>query len=408
MTSKRIPTAALLLLIFVVGLITTGTGAISAEANAPTTLYLPLIHTDPSEASVPQISGTILLPDAECPNDIAVNASTGYVYVTNEESDNISILANNEFLVNVNTGNWPIWLATHPTTSRVYGTHVLGTITAFDKAQVTQQIQGYHEPYNMVINTTNDLFYVSDLHSRITILQDDEIITHLPLINTQNGKPIEWNLAADFDPTTGLTYFASWVDGRLSILDGTSMVDQFSYGGQGGKDMVIDPERRRMTIANFRAGEDGGAQQNVTVVNLDTHAVTSIQTSQKSRHLALEPTTGLVYATDPYDDTVTVVSGIKVLTVQETGEKPWGVYADPRTGYVFVANSGDNTVSVLKKGLVVDTITLSAGYEPRAFAQNQATGDIYVLSRSSRTRYDDNYLPKLVCEQPAVTVLSYD
>ncbi len=74
----------------------------------------------------------------------------------------------------------------------------------------------------------------------------------------------------------------------------------------------------------------------------------------------------------------------------------------------FVANSGDNTVSVLKKGLVVDTITLSAGYEPRAFAQNQATGDIYVLSRSSRIRYDDNYLPKLVCEQPAVTVLSYD
>ena len=112
------------------------------------------------------------------------------------------------------------------------------------------------ESYNITINTTNGYTYVVDLHRPITIIQGEERITDLVVPNYE-GFRIEWQLASGFDAQTGLNYFASWQKGVMTVVDDLQVVEQYPYYGEGAKDMVIDPYRRLMYVANFRAGEDG-------------------------------------------------------------------------------------------------------------------------------------------------------
>lgn len=377
-----------------------------ASSSEIETVFIPLATSSSRSGPPPAYVSGIMLEGAQCPNDIAINKTSGNIYITNEYSDNISLLRETDFVGNIATGTWPIWVESDPYSDTVYVSNVVSGVTVLDAAAIKNQIAPYHESYNITINAVNGYTYVNDLHRPITIIQGEERITNL-FVPDFEGHRIEWQLASGFDEHSGLTYFASWQKGAMTVVDGLQVVEQFPYYGEGAKDMFIDSYRRLMYIANYRAGEDGQWLNNISIVDIDTKAVTAIYTAQRSRHIAMDQTTGYVYVTNPADDTVTVLRGSKVTATYQTGKGPWGVAVDPTTGYAYVANSGEASVSVFHDGEPVTKIELPTdkGFQPWQIAVDPQSHRVYVINRSSEESRGENARGSIICEQPWVHVL---
>ncbi len=259
--------------------------------NQPeTAVYLPIINNHMRNASPPDgVVTSIELAGALCSYDINANSHSGDIYVTNERSNNVSVLRNQALVGNIITGEWPIYARSDPFSDLTYITNVVSGITLVNGGEISGQIPPYHESYYILINPINGYTYITDLHRPITVLQGSEKVMDL-FVPDFEGHTIEWQLTADYDWLTGLNYFASWDNGVITVVDGLEVVDQFPYYGEGGKDMVVDAQRRFIYVANFRAGEDDATENNVSVIDMDTKGVLLVFTSQQSRHIALDHT----------------------------------------------------------------------------------------------------------------------
>lgn len=385
-----------------------------AQSNTPSTLYFPIVQTNLRQTPAPKLIKGFPLEGALCPNDIEVNPYSGITYITNERSANISIIRNMTHLHNVSTGVWPIYVESDPYSDLVYITHVVSGIYLFEGGNQTGQIPPYVESYTILPNPINGYTYITDLHRPITILKGKQKITDLFVPDFQ-GHQIQWQLAADYDEATGLSYFASWQKGVVTVVDGTTVVDQFNYIGAGAKDMVINPDKRLIYITNFRAGDEKDLpKNNISIINIDTKAVTPIISAGKSAFLDIDEVSGYVYVTNHEDNTVTVLNGTQIIATYPVGKGPWGVTVDSRTGYAFVANSGERSISIFKDGLFKETIDLphDEGFQPWNVAVDPVGKEIYVLSRSSR--YKDSGNPKSIneanliqCREPWVHIFQY-
>ena len=129
-----------------------------------------------------------MLKGALCPNDIAINRTSGNIYITNEYSDNVSLLRETGFVGNIATGTWPIWVESDPNSVRVYVSNVLSGVTVMEGDVIKKQIDPYHESYNITINATNGYTYVTDLHRPITIIQGEERVTDLFVPNYEGFR----------------------------------------------------------------------------------------------------------------------------------------------------------------------------------------------------------------------------
>ena len=339
---------------------------------------------------------------------MAFNDYSGDLYIANEESDNVTIIRGQNFVRNIPTGKWPIYVESDPKSDRVYVSDVRSGITIFNSGEITGHIPPYGESYYITVNPVNNYTYVTDLHRPISIIRGSVKIMDL-FVPDFNENVIVWQLASDYDRLTGLTYFASWQHGAMTVVDGTEVVDQFSFHGEGALDMVVDSHRRLIIVANNRRLHEGVSINNISIVDLDTKEVTPIYSAKISAHVALDPVTGYVYVANPEDNNVTVLQGKREVATYETGKKPWGVTVDPVTGYAFVTNSGENSVSIFRDGIPVATIELpeNKGFEPYQVTIDEESGLVYILDRSSIERHSDRGKQLLECREPWVHVLQY-
>lgn len=368
--------------------------------------YLPVIHSNARQAPVPSLVASIPLEGARCPNDIAINHVSGDVYITNEESDNVSVLHDMQFAGNVATGKWPVNVESDPLSDTVYVSNIQSGITALKSGVIAAQIPPYYEPYSITVNPVNNYTYVNDLNHAISIIRGTEKIMDL-FVPDFDGQSIRWRLAAGYDKLTGLTYFASWQLGVITVVDGTEVVDQFPFYGEGAKDLVIDPYRRLLVVTNYRAVQDYNSYNNISIVDLDSKQVMQINSGEYSEQVDFDPVTGYVYVTNPEDDTVTILQGTAEVATYKVGKRPHGVAVDPLTGFAYVTNSGERSVTVFKDAVPVNTITLpeNEGFQPWQVEVDEANGRIYILNRSSNYKHLDRVPDYLECKDAWVHVL---
>lgn len=397
-------TIIVLLVGFILLLESVGEGHASQTETSP--IFLPLVHSNARQGPVPKLVASIRLEGARCPNDMTYNSHSGLLYVANEESDNVTLIRGMDFAGNIASGQWPIHIKSDHKSDRVYLSHVWDGIRVLNGSEITGYIPPYGESYYITVNAVNDYTYVTDLHGSISIIRGSERVKDL-LVPDFQGNVIVWQLAADYDRLTGLTYFASWRYGALTIVDGTEVVDQFSFEGEGASDMVLDAHRRLIFVANNRAFDDEKSPNNISIIDMDNHQVTSIFSAKYSYRVALDPVTGFVYATNPRDNNVTVLQGNKEVATYWSGKKPREVAVDPVTGYAYVTNSEENSVSVFRDGVPITKIELpeDKGFNPWYITIDEASGRVYVLNRSSREKptYPDKQI--LECKQPWVHIL---
>ncbi len=369
-------------------------------------LFFPIVHSNPRKAPVPDLVASIRLVGSRCPNDMAYDRSADILYIANEESDNVTIIRNNQFAGNISTGNWPIEVESDPNSNRVYLSHVLDGIRVLQDGVVVADIPAYSESYRIIVNSVNDYTYITDLHRPITIIRNYDKVKDLFVPDFQ-GNVIGWQLATDFDRQTGLTYFAGWEYPALTVVDGTEVIDQFSYEGLGASDMIVDSHRQQIVVANNLAYYDEESPNNISVIDMATKQVTSIFSARYSYRAALDPATGYVYVTNPDNNSVTVLQGGQEVATIQTGKKPREVAVDPVKGFAYVTNVEDNSISVFRDGLPVSEIELpqDKGFRPWFVTIDEHTGRVYILNRSTVEKDSSRNGERVMCRTPWVHIL---
>jgi len=126
----------------------------------------------------------------------------------------------------------------------------------------------------------------------------------------------------------------------------------------------------------------------VTVIDGGTNnVVATISLSSTSFDVAVNETTGRIYATEYVSNTVAVIDPQTnaVIAHLPVGAAPFGVDVRHSDSRVYVTNSGSDTISLIDG--VTDTVagTLPVGLQPRAVAADQVAGRAYVANYGGDT-----------------------
>lgn len=367
--------------------------------GSTSTTYLPLIFKP--IAPVPQFVKNVALPNAQCPNAVGFNSVSGYVYVANNFSYNVSAFKNGNFVTNIAMGEWPTQIAADNDSPLTYVTVLHDQVTVLNGTTVVGKIPKNYEPYGVIVNPVNGNAYITDLDSTVQVANGTSLLSDVSITDPQATPPNNgagWLEPLVVDPNTGLVYVASWSHGKMYVLNGTNVVADYR-AGWGIKDMAIDATRGYIYLAH--SDPNTTYPHNISVFNLTTNTFTYIDTDSSilngSRSVTVDPISGNAYFTNPDKNTVTVVKGTQVLKTISVGTMPWGIGVNPNTGYVFVTNRGSNTISVIRELAVVNTIA-AQGLQPFAVGVDTINNDVYIANRG------DEY-GLFQCRQASVTIL---
>ena len=252
------------------------------------------------------------------PSGAAFDSINKYIYVTNDGSDNVSVInsTTNIIVDNISVGK---------------------------------------RPFAVTFDSSNGFIYVTNLAS-----------DNVSVINGTTNKVID-NIAvgsspcgALFDPINGYIYVTNELSSNLSIINGTTnkVIDNLAVGSspQGA---AFDPIDRYIYVTNL-------GSNNVSVINGTINKVIDTINVDKAPYgAAFDPINRYIYVTNLASDNVSVINGTtnKVIDNITVGSRPDGLAFDPINGYMYIVNHDTNNVSVINgtTNKVIDNITVSSG-----------------------------------------------
>ncbi len=396
---------ALLLLagffLLLLGLSGGGSSLSAGEPIAGTPSFLPVVLKPPPTPTatavppVPQFVQNIPLPNAQCPNYVAINEISDHVYIANNFSHDIAVLRGTTLLGYVPSGGeWPTRIEVDPNSSRTFvaNLHSIGNVgppsplAEFNNGTLTRTYNQKFEGHTPLYNVTNDYLYVTDLDSNIRVFDaSSSPLTFVTDIGQDQGVR-GWITSITHDPVSGRVYAASWDFGEFYVISGTTVEAVRDAQAWGPASLLFDPVRNYLYVAGQEVTHrpEGYPGYNITVYNAlpPYQFLGGFATAGSTTRLARDPISGYVYAINPQDDSVTIVNGLQLVGTVPTGDFPQGLAVNPNTGYVFVANSGNNTLSILKDGGMVTTIP-SQGVRPFAIGVDKRDNTVYVANRGT-------------------------
>jgi YVTN family beta-propeller protein len=257
------------------------------------------------------------------PRAVAIHPKTGWAYVANHGSGDVSIVDGFQVLATVPVGDAPSDLAIHPGSGYVYASNTRprggaygqpGTVSILSATAAIAEVTVGLAPQQIEVHPTSGLVYVRNHRGTVTVISGTQVLQDVVL-------PFSAPLSAmSVEPTTGHVYVAG--GGFVAAIDGTRLQAALAVDGPPISLLAADPTTGRLYMAqqNQLSMADGG--QVVARLVLD-HLI---------EHLACQPETGYCYAAGPRDagDTrLTVVDGMQVLTSTWAGSYPRALVADP-------------------------------------------------------------------------------
>ena len=240
------------------------------------------------------------------PGGIAYDSSNGCVYVTNFNSNSVSVIngATNTVIANISVGSNPLGIAYDSSNGYLY-------VTNFNSSSVS------------VINGATNT-----------------IITSFAVGLNAGGIA--------YDSSNGYVYVTNFISNgvisnRVSVINGATntVIANISVGSDPAG-VAYDSSNGYIYVANEFSN-------NVSVINGATNTViANIAVGARPLQLAYDSSNGYVYVTQT-NGVLVVINGAtnKVIGRIAVGSNQWGVAYDPSNGYVYVANSNSSTVSVI-------------------------------------------------------------
>ena len=306
------------------------------------------------------------------PDAVAVDSSTGTVYVANAGNGSVSVIpANNNGGPRTVTKNIGVGGANADAVAVDSST---GTVYV---ATGTSAVCG--PPNNSAPGCENSV-WVIDMSGREP--NTGTVIATIPVGTNPDAVAV--------DPATRTVYVVNAGDGTVSAIDeSTNKVTGTPIRVGANPDAVaVDPATRTVYVANAGDGT-------VSVIDESTNKVTGtpIRVGANPDAVAVDPATHTVYVTNNAhqglreDPSVSVINGNQVTNIPlGFGGILRGVAVDPATHNVYVTDADDGSVSVIDESAnQVTGPAITVGANPDAVAVDPATHNVYVANTTDGT-----------------------
>jgi len=298
-------------------------------------------------ASVTQDASVVnLFTLGRSPTAVAVNPDTNVVYVTNSNSDSVSVIdgKTDAVLGTVGVGNIPVGISVNTKTNMVYviNSHP-GTVSVINGTTntVSDTLDLRTITYGVSVNPVLNMVYIIDPYTPAVNFVDGNTNKIMDTVKVE-GSP--QRIAVN--PVTNMIYVTDSKSNSVSVIDGTA----------------------KAVVGTIQLGND----------------TTPLA-------IAVNPGTNTVYVTNSKSDSVSVIDGSTnnvVRTIQlGNDDTPLAIAANPGTNTVYVTNSKSDSVSVIDGSTnnVVRTVQLDNGSSPSGIDFNGITNSVYVSNIKSGT-----------------------
>jgi YVTN family beta-propeller protein len=311
------------------------------------TVYLLTRPQQPPAGRDPASAVVATVPVGSYPSGIAIEPSSGVLYVTNRDSNTVSVLTpsadgpavTDELPVGVS----PIGVAAEPQGGRVYvanqGSSAISLVDIASGGAFGEVILD-GSPYGVAVHPVSRHVWVTLEDGRVAVV-DPSAQAVLGTVDVgPNPRELVWNSSDE------AFYVASQGSDSVGVIDADSRTVTGSITvGENPAGVAVDPSDGTVYVANVLG-------DSVSVIEPGTQRVAeTIPVGINPAALAVDPEARALYVANS-DGTVFVMdteSGDVVDTI-EVGSTPTAVAVDPGSGTVYVANAGDGTVSVLQAG----------------------------------------------------------
>ncbi|MHB8619509.1 MAG: YncE family protein [Chloroflexota bacterium] len=324
----------------------------------------------PHEAGIPPAALKLLATVAvgKGPSSVAVDPATGLAYVSNRDSDTVSVIDPKSHRVTdtIRTGRRPNYVAVDSGQKRVYVANLDGSVSVIGQSSTvvaTLRLRQY--PTGLTGDPTTNRIYAATIPNGLP-----------PWLR---GGPTQKPAPGTGVPGTGIVVIDAGANredttiplknaGSLAIDAGAGRLYVDLSNAIGAIDLASDTVVARKPISTHAGLVRGIA------VNPRTHlvyvghdfarvqvldgtslaAVADVQVGGQLADLAVDSSTNQIYVSNPglpnhpLND-VSVIDGAtnRVTSSLAVGKDPWGMAIDPSARLLYVANHGSDSVSVL-------------------------------------------------------------
>lgn len=326
------------------------------------------------------VAGNYLPPNGLGPDAAAVDAATGDLFVADEGSDNLSVLATSTgtLVAYLPVGASPDGVAVDAATGDVYvanqGSDNVSVIDGSTLATVASIPVG-GSPQGIAYDPGNGQIYVANAASDNLSIIDGS----LDSVVASPGVGVA-PLGVAADPDNGLVYVANSGSDNVSVVDGALDQVDLSIGvGDDPTGVAVASSYGEVLVTNPLDG-------NVSVIDDSTNSVVNTFAAGVSPSaLAFDPQTGLLYVANPPVNSLTVLytgSG-SFVTSAATGGSPAAVVIDPNSGDLYIPNYASDNVTVLDGSTTTWLASIPLGMVPTGVAYQPTLGELYVPNEDS-------------------------
>src|SRR3989449_5218977 len=287
------------------------------------------------------------------PSGVAVNPSTGRIYVANRGDGTISVInsATKTVVGTITVGDIPAELAVNPATNRLYLTYSDNNITTVIDGSTGQVVGDIAVPQNVkaiAVNRVTNTIYLtgggssgSVPGSRLFVVSGSNN-TVLRTIGIGSGP---FSIAVN--PNSNVVYVANFTDRTISVVDGSLKSVISTVPVNGAPDgLAVNPGTNRLYVNDV-------THNALLVLDASTYAILAqVPVGSFPNAVDLNPKTNRVYVVNSAGGSVTIVDGNTnaVVSILKVGNFPPRVAADPVTNFVYVTTQNSDTVSVIRGG----------------------------------------------------------
>jgi YVTN family beta-propeller protein len=330
--------------------------ASSEQSNSHTAPYAYITNHESDNVSViDTINNTVTatVPVRSHPFGVAVSPDGKKVYVANNSDDNVSVIdtAAKNIISTVPIGvdpigYFPFGVAVSPDGGKIYVTNTYkGCVTKTCKGRKHSNEEENHFSVHVIDTTTNtvtDTVPVGSFPKGITVSPDGKKVY---VTNSWNDN-------------------VSVIDTAINTVTATVPVGRFPEG------IAINPTGTKVYVTN-------SLDDNVSIINTSTNdVIATVNVGINPVGVAVNPEGTKVYVTNVGnfsvpDNTVSVIDTAteNVTATVKVGQQPVGISVSPDGEKVYVANNGDDNVSVIDTATNNVTATVNVRNKPPASEQ---------------------------------------
>src|SRR3989442_9425106 len=287
------------------------------------------------------------------PSGVAVNPSTGRIYVANRGDGTISVInsATKTVVGTITVGDIPAELAVNPATNRLYLTYSDNNIPPVIDGSTGQVVGSIAIPQNgkaiAVTSLTNTIYLPGggssgSVPASTLFLVSGSNNTVLRTIGIGSGP-----FSVAVNPNSNRVYVANFYDWTISVVDGSLKSAISTVPVNGAPDgIAVNPGTNRLYV-------NDETHNALLVLDASTYAILAqVPVGSFPNAVDLNPKTNRVYVVNSAGGSVTIVDGNTnaVVSVLKVGNFPPRVAADPVTNFAYVTNQNSDSVTVIRGG----------------------------------------------------------